>query len=67
MFNAELMTPHDTREAMYHEALETFIRTSAAYMELDIPAATRRVLGRPLMSANCTEPCHGFAARENSR
>jgi hypothetical protein len=40
MLNAELMTPHDTREAMYHEALEAFIRTSAGYMDLDEPAAS---------------------------
>jgi hypothetical protein len=35
MLNAELMTPHDTREALYHEALEAFIRTSAGYLDLD--------------------------------
>ncbi|MEZ5542407.1 MAG: hypothetical protein R3F42_10205 [Pseudomonadota bacterium] len=37
MPNAELLTPYDTREAMYHEALEAFIRTSAGYMDLEIP------------------------------
>lgn len=31
-----LMSPHMTREDMYHEALETFLRTSAGYMELDV-------------------------------
>jgi hypothetical protein len=47
MSNAELMTPHDTREAMYHEALEAFIRTSAGYMDLEIPEIPAALLARP--------------------
>lgn len=46
MLNTELMSPHDTREAMYHEELEAFIRTSAGYMDLDIPEIPAALLAR---------------------
>jgi hypothetical protein len=35
MLDVERMSPHVTREAVYHEALEAFIRTSAVYLELE--------------------------------
>ena len=35
MLDAERMSPHASREAVYHEALEAFIRTSAVYLELE--------------------------------
>jgi hypothetical protein len=35
MLDAERMSPHAGREAVYHEALEAFIRTSAVYLELE--------------------------------
>lgn len=38
MTNAGPFNPHMTREDMYHEALEAFIRTSAGYLDLDVPA-----------------------------
>lgn len=47
MLKTELMTPHHTREAMYHEALEAFIRTSAGYMDLEIPEIPAALLARP--------------------
>ena len=38
MTNAEPFHTRMTREDMYHEALEAFIRTSASYLDLDVPA-----------------------------
>ena len=35
MLDAERMSPHAGREAVYHEALEAFIRISAVYLELE--------------------------------
>lgn len=35
MLDVERMSPHVTREAVYHEALEAFMRTSALYLELE--------------------------------
>ena len=42
------LSPHQTREDMYHEALEDFLRTSAAYLELDVPTAGEREAYEPL-------------------
>ena len=36
MTQAVRMSPHITREDMYHEALEAFLNTSAMYLDLDI-------------------------------
>ena len=36
MSQALMLSPHMTREDMYHEALEVFLNTSARYLDLDI-------------------------------
>ena len=36
MSQAVLLSPHITREDLYHEALEVFLNTSARYLDLDI-------------------------------
>ena len=36
MSQAVLLSPHITREDLYHEALELFLNTSARYLDLDI-------------------------------
>ena len=35
MLDVERMSAYVTREAIYHEALEAFLRTSALYLELE--------------------------------
>ena len=47
MFNAAQMTPDDTREAIYQEVLEAFIKTSAGYMDLEIPEIPAALLAKP--------------------
>lgn len=54
MLDAELMSPHASREAVYHEALEAFIRTSAVYLELEDSMDSLQQLPRAHVPADDT-------------
>jgi len=54
MLDAERMSPHASRKVIGHEALESFIRTSAVYLELEDSMDSQQQLARARVPADDT-------------